>query len=121
MEEFLKDKVLDDLFLIRSDGFESVFVKTYGKSEEIIELEKANEELTSIIEKLVQDEKIKNQILEKLKELMEAIQEDGWFWKKQFYKLGFIDGKSFKNEEEKESSIIEKNEKRDCNKGKGMV
>lgn len=72
MEELIEDCVLDDLFETRTDGFQGVFLKENGKAEEIEEVEQVENELDNMIKELIQDEKIQEQILEKLEQFTDS-------------------------------------------------
>ena len=99
MEELIKDCVLDDLFDVRTDGFQCVFLKENGNSEEIEEVEQVENELVDMIKDLIQDEKIRDQILEKLEEFADSKIGELCFWNKEYYKFGVRDGVKLKEKE----------------------
>lgn len=105
MEEMFENKVLDDLYEVRRDGFESIFINHYGESEEIQKSRTSENELTGVIEKLIQNEIAKKEILEKLEEYKDDLLGKMCFWEQQYYKLGFVNGIYFKKEmkEQKET------------------
>lgn len=92
MEELIEDCVLDDLFDVRTDGFQSVFLKENGKLEEIEEAEQIENELEELIKELIQDEKIRGKILEKLEEFVDSKIGELCFWNREYYKFGVRDG-----------------------------
>lgn len=98
MEELIEDCVLDDLFETRTDGFQAVFLKENGKPEEIEETEQVENELEDMIKNLIQDEEIREQILEKLEEFADSKIGELCFWNKEYYKLGAKDGVNLKKE-----------------------
>jgi len=98
MEELIKDCVLDDLFETRTDGFQGVFLKENGKAEEIEEAEQVENELVDMIKDLIQDEKIRDQILEKLEDFADSKIGELCFWNKEYYKFGIKDGVRFTEE-----------------------
>lgn len=98
MEELIEDCVLDDLFETRTDGFQGVFLKENGKTEEIIEAEQVENELENMIKGLIQDEEIRGQILEKLEEFTDSKIGEMCSWNKEYYKFGIRDGVRLKKE-----------------------
>lgn len=102
MEELIEDCVLDDLFETRTDGFQVVFLKENGKPEEIEEAEQVENELEDMIKNLIQDEEIREQILEKLEEFADSKIGELCFWNKEYYNFGVRDGVRFKKEVESE-------------------
>lgn len=102
MEELIKDCVLDDLFETRTDGFHSIFLKENGKPEEIEEAEQVEDELEDMIKKLVEDEEIREQILEKLEEFANSQIGELCFWNKEYYKFGVKDGIVLKEDRNKD-------------------
>ena len=99
MEELIEDCVLDDLFDVRTDGFQCVFLKENGNSEEIEEVEQVENELEDMIKDLIQDEKIRGQILEKLEEFADSKIGELCFWNREYYKFGVRDGVRLKEKE----------------------
>ena len=63
MEEMFENKVLDDLYEIRRDGFESIFINHYGESEEIQKSRISENKLTEAIQKSIKNESVKEEIL----------------------------------------------------------
>ncbi len=92
MVDVIEEKVLDDLFMVRQDGFESLFVKKYGEPEEIIQVEKVEQEFIDMIKDLIQDEKMQEQIIKKFYDFKETMRGEQCFWMKPYYELGFTDG-----------------------------
>ncbi len=101
MEEVIEDCVLDDLFETRTDGFQGVFLKENGKAEEIIEVEQVENELEDMIKNLIQDEEIREKMLEKLEEFVDSKIGELCFWNKEYYKLGVRDGIELKEDRNK--------------------
>lgn len=109
MEEMFENKVLDDLYEIRRDGFESIFINHYGESEEIQKSRASENQLTEKVEKFVKNKKKKKQILEKLEEYTDDLLGKMCFWEQQYYKLGFVDGMYFKKEMKDQKEIFSNN------------
>lgn len=98
MEELIGDCVLDDLFETRTDGFQGVFLRENGKPEEIEEAEQIENELEDMIKNLVEDEEIREQILEKLEDFADSKIGELCFWNKEYYKFGVKDGVRLKED-----------------------
>lgn len=109
MEEMFENKVLDDLYEIRRDGFESIFINHYGESEEIQKSRISENKLTEAIQKSIKNESVKEEILEKLEEHTDDLLGEMCFWDQQYYKLGFVDGMYFKKELKEQKEIFENN------------
>ena len=88
MEEIFENSILDDLFNIRTAGFECLFSKKYGieESKKFLVLEK---QLEMLVNKYVENENVKQEILTQFEELM-LYQIS--YWKNVYYKLGIADG-----------------------------
>lgn len=97
-QQIFENKILDDLYETRCDHLKAILNKLYKKPEEIKKIEQAEEELYDAIDKFVEDEKIKDILLEKLNEYegIIVLQED--IWECLYYKMGFTDGICFKRE-----------------------
>ena len=104
MEELFENKVLDDLYDSRSDGFEAIYMKKHKDKEQLMKSLKVEEELRKELKKAVINKEILSTILEKLDEFEGNVLEEMDFWNRQYYKLGFVDGNNIKVElkEEKE-------------------
>lgn len=98
MEEIFESSVLDDLFSIRSDGFESLFLKKYGKQEELEQSDPLQNKLENLIKQVIKDESKKEEILKLLDEFAMSLIGEMCFWNEQFYKLGFSDAHGLKIE-----------------------
>lgn len=98
MEEMFDDKVLDDLCDTRTDGFEKRYLKKYGTPEELKEKEKIEQEMIELIKKLVVDSESQKQIIEKFQNFKEIMVSEICFWHKPYYKLGYVDGISSKED-----------------------
>lgn len=109
MEEMFENKVLDDLYNVRRDGFECIFINHYGEPEGIQKSRTSENKLTETIEKLIENESAKKQILDKLYEHKDDLLGEMCFWEQQYYKLGFIDGIYFKKEIEDQKEIFANN------------
>lgn len=105
MEEIFKSSLLDDLFTIRSDGFECLFIKKYGKQEELEKSEPIHNQLENLI-KQIKDESKKNEILKLLDDFSTALIGEMCFWNEQFYKLGFSDAHGLKIEVKKNQNTF---------------
>lgn len=108
MEELFENKVLDELFEMRTDGLERAIIKKYGKTKEHEKADKTEEELTNILKETVKDEKKFEIIFEKINDFEGYLFGEIYFWEKQYYKKGFIDGMYFKKEIQEERKEIEK-------------
>lgn len=106
MEEMFENKVLDDLYEVRRDGFECIFIKHYGEPEEIQNSRTSENELIETIEKLIETETAKKQILDKLYQHKDDLLGEMCFWEQQYYKLGFVDGMYFKKEMKEQKEIF---------------
>ena len=98
MEKYFESKVIDDLYYIRREGFESSIIKQYGESKEIKQVEKISNELDNLVKKNVKDDKLRDRILSKIDELKDASNAETCYWTEQFYKLGFVDKIGLKEE-----------------------
>lgn len=98
MEEMFEDKVLDDLFDIRTNGLERRYLDKYGEPEELKEKEKIEQEMMDLVKKLVPDIESQNQIIDKFQNFKENMMSEICFWHKPYYKMGFIDGLNGKKE-----------------------
>lgn len=97
MLNIFKYKILDDLYNARGDGFETNYIKNFGKNEKLERTEITENQLDNAIE-LVKDEETKQEIIEKLGEFQDSVLGEMCFWFKQYYKLGFLDCINFKTE-----------------------
>ncbi len=109
MEEMFENKVLDDLYNVRRDGFECIFINHYGEPQEIQKSRTSENQLTKKIEKFVKNKKKKKEILEKLYEHKDDLLGEMCFWEQQYYKLGFVDGVYFKKEMKEQKEIFANN------------
>ena len=98
MEEMFENKLLDDLYNIRGEKFEINYMKYYGKKKEIKKSEIAEKNFNQTINKLIKDETIIETIRKKFGDFTDSVLEEMFFWNREFYKLGFLDGINFKNE-----------------------
>lgn len=98
MEDIFESSVLDDLFAIRSNGFESLFLKKNGKQEELEQSYPLHNKLENLIKQVIEDESKKDEILKLLDEFAMSLIGEKCFWTEQFYKLGFSDAYGLKIE-----------------------
>lgn len=112
MENLFKNQILKELYEARGDGFESEYIKQYGKPKEIAKSKEKEESLTNTIKKKVKDEKELDEILNRLNDFQDAVIGEMCFWNEQYYKLGFLDFMYLKKEliEKKEKFLKENNE-----------
>ena len=97
MLNIFESKVLDDLYDVRGDGFESDYIKHFGKCDELKKSEIKEKELQQIIN-LIEDEELKKNIKNKINEFEDSMLGEMYFWNKEYYKLGIFDGINFKSE-----------------------
>lgn len=109
MEEMFENKVLDDLYNVRRDGFECIFIKHYGEPEEIKEPKKIDEKLKDNIKQIVKEQNEQKQILDVLGQFQDSVLGEMCFWEQQYYKLGFVDGVYFKKEMKEQKEIFANN------------
>jgi hypothetical protein len=110
----LKDSIIEDLCRVRTEGFESSFIKQYGQIKESEETLRSEEELISLIRKCAIDEKMQSEIGEKIDRLVFSLFKETQFWNKKYYELGFFDGIQLSKEISCEKEITaESKEKED--------
>lgn len=113
MEDLFKNQILKELYEIRGDGFESEYMKQYGKPKEIVKSKETEEKVTNIIKEKVKDEKEIDRILKTLNDFQGAVIGEMSFWNEQYYKLGFLDSVYLKKELIEKSLIFQKNQNED--------
>lgn len=91
MKEF-ENKILDDLYELRGEEVEQQYISKYGDPEEKKKLNKVEEEFVDLIKEVVKDSKDIQSLLDKLDEFEICTMAEMWFWYKEYYKVGFIDG-----------------------------
>ena len=96
MDEKVENKVLEDLFNARSDGFQAYFVKENGETDEMKKVEESENKLIDMIKSNINNEKIQKQIIDQFYEVTDNMIVVECFWMKQYYKLGFTDRISLK-------------------------
>ncbi len=106
MEDLFENKILNDLYEIREDGFFISYKKKYGELEETKKAEQAEDELINFMKKFIKDDNTMKELFEKINKFEGYALEEMCFWHKPYYKLGFIDGIRLKKEI-KEGKIIE--------------
>ena len=98
MEEFFENKVLNDLYETRRDGFEVAYLNKYGEPEELKRSREAEEELTNLIKNIAVDEETRKEIMSKLNDFEASMLGETCFWNEQYYKFGFADSNNLKEE-----------------------
>ncbi len=87
IEEMFENAVLDEFYEARSNGLFPIILKQNN-----FDNSKVEHDLLDSIEQLVQNNDNKKQILEKLKDFEESMNEETCILTKNFYKVGFVDG-----------------------------
>ena len=98
VNEIFENQILNDIYETRGDGLECVYIRMYGKPEEVLNCEKAEDEFRLLAKQTIKDEEIKKQILDKFNQFQDALLGEMTLWDKQYYKLGFLDGIYLKKE-----------------------
>lgn len=98
MEELFESKVLNDLYEIRTDGIEAIYIRKYGKPEDIESGEKADEKLRQFIREKAENEEKRREMVLALETFEDSVREEKNIWTKVFYKKGFVDGVGFEQE-----------------------
>ena len=96
MDEIVENEVLEDLFNVRSDGFQARFVKEYGETEEMKQVQESENKLIDMIKSNINNEEIQKQLIKQYYNVTDNMIAVECFWMKQYYKLGFIDRASLK-------------------------
>lgn len=86
IEEVFENPILEDLYNIRTRGFQSAYEESYQKRKKI---EEKKIELENVFKKLIKDEDARNKIIEQCEELL---YEEKDYWNFAYYKLGICDG-----------------------------
>lgn len=97
MGNIFENEVLEDLFSVRSDGFQACFIKEYGETIEMKKVQESKNKFIDMIKSNVDNEETQNQIIKQFYEVIEDITAVECFWTKQYYKLGFSDCQSLNN------------------------
>ena len=115
MEEYLKNEVLNDLYTIRKNGFESKFIKKYGKPKERQEYEDTMKNLKEFYRSKIKNKKDLKEFFEKLEEFIDVNIGELCFWCEQYYKFGFMDALNLIKVEKEQKSFLdaEKNADKD--------
>lgn len=93
MEELFNRSILDQLYDSICEDFEAMLVKKYDKNGEFVQSIKIEEELISIIKKIVNEKENQNKILEQLNKFELAIGKEIDLLCRHYYKLGIVDSK----------------------------
>lgn len=91
VNELFENQILNDIYETRGDGLQCLYIRMYGKTEEITEVEKAKKELENLMYELVKDKEKQKELWLKLDRFEGAMSGESSFWNKQYYKLGFLD------------------------------
>lgn len=91
VNELFENQVLNDIYETRGDGLQCLYIRMYGKTEEMTEVEKSKKELENLMYELVKDKKKQKELWLKLDRFEGAMSGESSFWNKQYYKLGFLD------------------------------
>ena len=94
MENIFEDALLDDLFNVRTDGFECSYIKKYGKEKEKY-FSKLEDDLIKTLNSVISDEDVIDDILEQFEDIKQA---ERSYWNRIYYKLGIVDGRKFETE-----------------------
>ena len=111
MEDLLESKILDNLYEIIEGEVENQYIKRYGNPKENKKTEKSEKQLVKFMEKFIKDETNMKILYEKLNKFELCAMGEMCFWYKPYYKKGFIDGISLKNQIKDEKSINNSREK----------
>ncbi len=87
LEEMFESPILDDFYEVRSKGISSVILKENNFDNSEIE-----HNLLDTIERLVQNNDEKKEILDRVKDFEESMNEETSILTQNFYKVGFADG-----------------------------
>lgn len=91
VSEIFENQVLNDIYEIRREGLESLYIAMYGEPEEIREKEQARKKLEDLMKELVKDKEKQKELWLKIDEFECCMTNEMTFWDKQYYKLGFLD------------------------------
>ena len=86
------DSVLQDLFDIRTDGFQCLYERNFEDKENV---ENKKIQLNNMLKEIIKDEEGRRNIIEKCEE---CLYEEMNYWNLAYYKLGFMDGISISEE-----------------------
>ena len=111
MENLFESEILDNLYEIIEGEVENQYIKRYGNPKENKKTEKAEKQLVKFMEKFIKDETNMKILYEKLNKFELCAMGEMCFWYKPYYKKGFIDGISLKNQIKDEKSINNSREK----------
>ena len=91
VNELFENQILNEIYETRGDGLQCLYIRMYGKTEEMTEVEKSKKELENLMYELVKDKKKQKELWLKLDRFEGAMSGESSFWNKQYYKLGFLD------------------------------
>ncbi len=95
-----KNKMLDELFEMREEGFTRWYIAKYGELKESKKTEKAENELVEFMKKFINKEDDIDKMFNLLNNFESLALDEMCFWHKPYYKLGFIDATNLKKEME---------------------
>lgn len=102
MENFFNnDEILKDLYEVRCEKFAQQYIEKYGDSDDLEEANKEERKLENILREKIKNKKDIEIIMSQFEKIQYANMRVHSFWFDKFYKVGFADGISFKNEIEK--------------------
>ncbi len=101
MEEFFNDEVLKDLYEVRCEKFAKQYTEKNGNSDNLKEASEEVRKLENILREKIKDKKDIEMIMDQFEKIQYANMRVHSFWFDKFYKVGFVDGISFKKEIEK--------------------
>ncbi len=103
IEEIFKNDVIDEFAELRNQGTQAVILKENNFDNSAIQ-----QELLKSIEQ-IQNEENKKQILQKLEDFEESMNEEMTIFIKNFYKIGFVDGMLFVKDVKKILELLKNN------------
>lgn len=92
----LEKKILDNLYELREEDIEKQYIAKYGEPEESKKTDKAEKELVNFMKPFIKSNKDLQNLDEKLDNFELCTMGEMYFWYKQYYKIGFIDGISLR-------------------------
>lgn len=95
MKEF-ENQILENLYELRGEEVERQYIAKYGEPEERRKLNEAEDELSNFIKETIKDNKDIQEAMDKLNEFEMCTMGEMWFWYREYYKAGFVDGISLR-------------------------
>ena len=110
LKDIFENQILNELYESSRDGFECIYIKTFGEPQEIRETKNAKEDIEQLIEKIIPDKEKQKELWLKLDKYDGCMSLEMEFWHRQFYKLGVLDKNYLKKEmEELEEKFAKSN------------